>query len=150
MPELSCAGLQNGRFYPVVAALTATRALDWRGRTVTGKAAMSFASIFDGVPAWVLVPCAFLLIVAALRYRGAVAIVVTGLCLFGLWNAGDPHPWLAFPFGLLIYGVLSAIASFFGRAIGEDAGGEGGGYDHAAEQARLANEYHRREREGRF
>ncbi len=150
MPELSCAGLQNGRFYPVVAELPATRARDWRGRIVTGKAAMSFASIFDGIPAWVLVPCAFILIVAALRYRGTVAIVLTALCLFGLWNAGDPHPWLAFPFGLLIYAVLSGIAGMFGRAIGEDGGGEGGGYDHAAEQARLANEYHRREREGRF
>lgn len=111
---------------------------------------MTFASIWNGLPAWALVPVAFVLIVLALRYRGAVAIGLTAICLLGLWNAGDPHPWIALPIGLLFYGVLTAVAGAFSGALGMDDGGDANGYDPAAEQARLAADYYRRQREGRF
>jgi len=117
---------------------------------MTGQTVMTFATIFDGFPAWGLVPLAFVALAFALLYRGVTALGVTAVCLFGLWNAGDPHPWIAFPVGLLIYGVLTGIAAVFGRAIGVDEGDEADSARYREEQARIATGYHRREREGRF
>lgn len=108
---------------------------------------MSFASIFDGIPAWVLVPCAFILIVAALRYRDILALVLTALACSPL-ECRPACSW-PFPFGLLINNdVAVGIAGCSMRAIQRIAAAKAAVMT-AVEQARLANEYHRREREGR-
>src|SRR3546814_15650457 len=102
------------------------------------------------MPLWAMALSVMLLLWLALCFRGLVAIVVTILCFIGLKSAGDPHLWIAIPVGLLVYGVLGAIAGLFpggGSAVDD---GRGSGADHAAEQARLARDYHRREREARL
>src|SRR3546814_2069227 len=78
-----------------------TRAPDRRGRSVTGKADMTFAGIIDAMPLWAMALSVMLLLWLALCFRGLVAIVVTILCFIGLKSAGDPHLWIAIPVGLL-------------------------------------------------
>src|SRR3546814_2462500 len=109
---MSCTKFRNGRFRLMVAGeFPVTRAPDRRGRSVTGKADMTFAGIIDAMPLWAMALSVMLLLWLALCFRGLVAIVVTILCFIGLKSAGDPHLWIAIPVGLLVYGVLGAIRS---------------------------------------
>lgn len=117
---------------------------------MTGKADMTFASIIGATPIWGLALSCLVVLWLALRFRGLVAIAVTILCLVGLKSAGDPNLWIAIPVGVLVYGALGAIAGMLPGAASADDDGRGFGADHAAEQARLARGYHRREREARF
>src|SRR3546814_14202000 len=111
---------------------------------------MTFAGIIDAIPLWAMALSVMLLLWLALCFRGLVAIVVTILCFIGLKSAGDPHLWIAIPVGLLVYGVLGAIAGLFpgGGSAVED--GRGSGADHAAERARLARSPHPRVRNAPF
>ncbi len=148
---MSCTKFRNDRFRLVVAGkFPVIRAPDRRGRSVTGKADMTFASIIDAMPLWAMALSAMLLLWLALRFRGLVAIAVTVLCFIGLKSAGDAHLWIAIPVGVLVYGVLGAIAGLLpgGGSMNDD--GRGFGAHHAEEQARLARDYHRRDREARF
>jgi len=52
--------------------------------------------------------------------------------------------------GIVLYGGLAIIGSIFGGRGELDHEARSGDYDYAAEQARLASEYHRRDRESRF
>src|SRR3546814_19815090 len=74
---------------------------------------MTFAGIIDAIPLWAMALSVMLLLWLALCFRGLVAIVVTILCFIGLKSAGDPHLWFAIPVGLLVFGVLGAIAGLF-------------------------------------
>src|SRR3546814_14628302 len=95
---MSCTKFRNGRFRLMVAGeFPVTRAPDRRGRSVTGKADMTFAGIIDSMPPWAMALSVILLLWLALCFRGLVAIVVTILCFIGLTSAGDPPFWFALP-----------------------------------------------------
>lgn len=110
---------------------------------------MAFANIYSAIPTGTIVVIAEILALLALRFRAIVALGLTVLAFVGLSRAGDPHPFLALPFGALVYGLLSAITAIFaGRG---DAGeGEQRRLGHAGDQDRIAADYHRRQRESRF
>src|SRR3546814_15730060 len=121
---MSCTKFRNGRFRLMVAGeFPVTRAPDRRGRSVTGKADMTFAGIIDAMPLWAMALSVMLLLWLALCFRGLVAIVVTILCFIGLKTSCDPHLWIAILVGLLVYGVLGAIAGLFPGCGGAVAAG---------------------------
>src|SRR3546814_11238668 len=102
---------------------------------------MTFAGIIDAMPLWAMALSVMLLLWIALCFRGLVAIVVTILCFIGLKSAGDPHLWIAIPLGLLVHGVLGAIAGLFpggGSALDD---GRGSAADHAAPHTPFARDY---------
>lgn len=111
---------------------------------------MTASTIIADIPTGIIIVAGIVVLILAVRYRGPMAIAFAGLCLLGTWNAGDAQPVLAAVMGVALYGVLSLIGNVFGGRGELDSGAPAGGYDYAAEQARLASEYHRRDRESRF
>src|SRR3546814_13036800 len=100
---MSCTKFRNGRFRLMVAGeFPVTRAPDRRGRSVKGKADMTFAGIIDAMPLRAMALSDMLLLWLALCVRGLVAIVVTILCFFGLQRAGDTSLWYAIPLALFV------------------------------------------------
>ena len=110
---------------------------------------MTFATLFAELPVWAIVVGVAVVLVVLCRYRIAVACAMTAFAAFGLWRTDPANIWIAIPFGLFILVVLSAVSSLFGGS-GDFDGDDAKGYDYDAEQQRIANEYHRRQREGRF
>lgn len=109
---------------------------------------MNFASIIADTPTWAIVLAVVVVVAALCRFRVAASFAMAGFAAFGLWRT-DQDIWIAVPFGLVVLAGLTVITNLFTGA--DDFGGDGGkGYDHSTEQQRLANEYHRRQREGRF
>lgn len=111
---------------------------------------MTIATIFADIPTGWLIVLGLIVFALAIRFRGIVSLAVTAFFMLGTWNAGDPQPVLCIAIGFIFWIVLTALASYFGGSDADDAGAPAGGYSHAAEQARLASEYHRRDRESRF
>lgn len=111
---------------------------------------MSITSIFAEMPTGVIVVIALIAAVLAVRFRGVVSLAFAAFCLFGSWNAGDAQPvLLALGMGIASYAILSLVSGIFGGEVPDD-GVPDRGYDHDAEYARLIDQNHRREREGRF
>ncbi|QHD70858.1 hypothetical protein GS397_27545 (plasmid) [Sphingobium yanoikuyae] len=111
---------------------------------------MSIATTIADIPTGFLVVIGLLLAAFAVRFRGIVTIAVTGLLIVGTWASGQPRPGECLFFGALVYAILSIVAGIFGGGTREGDDAPAGGYSYADEQARLASEYHRRERESRF
>lgn len=111
---------------------------------------MTASTIIADIPTGFIIVAGIVVLILAVRFRGPMSIVFAALCLLGTWNAGEAKPAIAALMGVALYGFLALIGSVFvGR--GElDSEVPAGGYDYAAEQARLASEYHRRDRESRF
>lgn len=110
---------------------------------------MAFANIYSAIPTGTIVVIALVLTMLALRFRAILALGLTVLAFAGLSRAGDPHPFLALPFGALVYGLLSALAGIFaGR--GDECEGEHRRMGQAGDQDRIAADYHRRQGESRF
>ncbi|MEJ7928173.1 hypothetical protein WG908_15610 [Sphingobium sp. AN641] len=111
---------------------------------------MTASTIIAAIPTGFIIVAGIVVLILAVRFRGPMSIAFAGLCLLGTWNAGDAQPLLAAVMGIALYGVLALIGNVFGGRGELDSGAPAGGYDYAAEQARLASEYHRRDRESRF
>lgn len=111
---------------------------------------MTASTIIADIPTGFIIVAGIVVLILAVRFRGPMSIAFAGLCLLGTWNAGDAQPLLAAVMGMALYGVLALIGNVFGGRGEPDSGAPAGGYDYAAEQARLASEYHRRDRESRF
>lgn len=111
---------------------------------------MSITTIIAEIPIGAIVVLGLALAALALRFRGIVSLTIGAICLLGTWNAGEAQPGLAIAVAFGFYVILSAVAGIFGSrtTISDDDGNAG--YSYADEQARLASEYHRRQREGRF
>jgi len=111
---------------------------------------MTASTIIADIPTGFIIVAGIVVLILAVRFRGPMSIAFAGLCLLGTWNAGDAQPLLAAVMGIALYGVLALVRNVFGGRGEVDSGVPAGGYDYAAEQARLASEYHRRDRESRF
>jgi|GEM_PF-2881167 len=111
---------------------------------------MTASSIIADIPTSFIVVAGLIVLVLAVRFRGPMSIAFAALCLLGTWNAGEPQPLLAAIMGGVLYGSLALIGGVFGGRGGMDDHAQTGGYDYTAEQARLAREYHRRDRESLF
>lgn len=110
---------------------------------------MNIATIFADIPTGFLVVIGLIVLAVAVRFRGITTIALTGLLMIGTWAGGHPRPGECLLVGAIVYAILSIVSGIFGdRGLGDDA--PTGGYSYADEQARLASEYHRRDREGRF
>jgi hypothetical protein len=110
---------------------------------------MNIATIFADIPTGFLVVIGLIVLAVAVRFRGIATIALTGLLMIGTWASGHPRPAECLLFGAIVYVILSIVAGIFGGR-GYDADAPASGYSYADEQARLASEYQRREREGRF
>ncbi|MCP1472206.1 hypothetical protein J3E64_003924 [Sphingobium sp. OAS761] len=111
---------------------------------------MSITSIFADMPTGVIVVIALIAAALAVRFRGIVSLAFAAFCLFGSWNAGDAQPvLLALGMGIASYAILSVVGGIFGGKAPDDDVPDRG-FDHDAEYARLIEQHHRREREGRF
>ncbi|CAN5223155.1 MULTISPECIES: hypothetical protein [Sphingobium] len=111
---------------------------------------MTASTIIADIPTGLIVVTGLVMLILAVRFRGPMSIAFAILCLFGTWNAGEAQPVLAAIMGIVLYGGLAIIGSIFGGRGELDHEARSGDYDYAAEQARLASEYHRRDRESRF
>lgn len=111
---------------------------------------MTASTFIADIPADFIILAGIIVLILAVRFRGPMSIAFAALCLLGTWNAGEAQPVLAAVMGIALYGVLALISSLFGGRGELDSEARSASYDHAAEQTRLANEYHRRDREGRF
>jgi hypothetical protein len=111
---------------------------------------MTASSFIADIPTGFIVVAGLVVLVLAVRFRGGMSIAFAVLCLVGTWNAGEAQPLLAVIMGAVLYGFLALVSGLFGGRGGMDTDAPTGGYDYAAEQARLASEYHRRDRESRF
>ena len=111
---------------------------------------MSITSIFADMPTGVIVVIALIAAVLAVRFRGVVSLVFAAFCLFGSWNAGDAQPvLLALGMGIGCYAILSVVGGIFGGKVPDDEVPDRG-FPHDADSARLIEQHHRREGEGRF
>ncbi len=111
---------------------------------------MTASTIIADIPTGFIVVAGIVVLILAVRFRGPMSIAFAGLCFLGTWNAGEAQPVIAALMGVALYGVLALIANVIGGRGELDSEAPAGGYDYAAEQARLASEYHRRDRESRF
>ena len=109
---------------------------------------MTASTIIADIPTGLIVVAGLIVLILAVRFRGPMSIAFAALCLLGTWNAGEAQPMLAAVMGVALYGVLSLISGVFSGRGELDSEAPPG--DSGAEQARLAREYHRRDRESRF
>lgn len=111
---------------------------------------MNIAEVYAVLPTWAIVVIGLVIVALAVRFRAMVCGALAIFSFLAMWHAGDPNPWIGLVLAAVAYGILSAVAGAFS---GRDEDGEyplGKGYDYAREQARISQDYHRRERESRF